>query len=42
MLHKGYTTHNFELQVVDFIDFSNRLFMEWEEKHRKESNLENE
>lgn len=30
MLRKSYTTHNFELQVVDFIDFSNWLFMEWE------------
>ena len=29
MLRKSYTTHNFQLQVVDSIDFSNWLFMEW-------------
>jgi hypothetical protein len=30
MLRKSYTTHNFELQVVDFVEFYLWATTEWE------------
>jgi len=35
-------TENQLTQVVDFINYFSWVTIEWEEKHRKESNLENE